>query len=238
MKTICKQVWKLLPTHAEIKVLFHSAYVKVKWSCYRPVVAQRVGIVLLFHDLGTRRGWVVSSMLRLHFTPRKTRYPFYRRLGGPQGRYGLAENLVPTGIRSWTIQPAVSHYTDWATRPTLFYLTLPKWRNSTIFRKDPAFRPCVPVRATCRGDNELSGTGGKIRETPEGTHRKICPCQYVGNKSHTDRPGIEPGPPQWEAGHWSSTVVYKNQFLPPRVNSFHNRARKINTVYVYNRCLS
>ena len=35
----------------------------------------------------------------------KTRYPFYRRLGGPQGRSGRAENLVPTGIRSRTAQP-------------------------------------------------------------------------------------------------------------------------------------
>jgi len=35
----------------------------------------------------------------------KTRYPFYRRLGGPQGRCGWAENLVPTGIRSPTVQP-------------------------------------------------------------------------------------------------------------------------------------
>jgi len=32
--------------------------------------------------------------------PGKTRYPFYRRLGGPQGRSGRAENLFPTGIRS------------------------------------------------------------------------------------------------------------------------------------------
>jgi len=32
--------------------------------------------------------------------PGKTRYPFYRRLGGTQGRSGRAENLVPTGIRS------------------------------------------------------------------------------------------------------------------------------------------
>jgi len=37
--------------------------------------------------------------------PGKTQYPFYRRLGGPQGRSGRAENLVPTGIRSWTVQP-------------------------------------------------------------------------------------------------------------------------------------
>ena len=27
--------------------------------------------------------------------PGKTRYPFYRRLGGPQGRSGRTENLVP-----------------------------------------------------------------------------------------------------------------------------------------------
>jgi len=50
-------------------------------------------------------------------TPEKTGYPFYRRLGGPQGRSGREENLVPTGIRSRTFQPVVSRYTDWATRP-------------------------------------------------------------------------------------------------------------------------
>ena len=51
--------------------------------------------------------------------PGKTQYPFYRRLGGPQGGSGRAENLVPTGIRSWTVQPVVSSSTDWATRPTI-----------------------------------------------------------------------------------------------------------------------
>jgi hypothetical protein len=50
--------------------------------------------------------------------PGKTRYPFYRRLGGPQGRSGRAENLVPTGIRSRTAQPVVSRYTDRATVDT------------------------------------------------------------------------------------------------------------------------
>jgi len=50
--------------------------------------------------------------------PGKTRYPFYRRLGGPQGRSGRAENLVPTGILSRAAQPVVSRYTDRATRPT------------------------------------------------------------------------------------------------------------------------
>jgi len=43
--------------------------------------------------------------------PGKTRYPFYRRLGGPQGWSRRAENLVPTGIRSWTVLPvALSLY--------------------------------------------------------------------------------------------------------------------------------
>jgi len=95
--------------------------VKVKCSRYRPAVAQRVGrgIALLFHDRGTRRGWVVSSTPRPHFIQGKTQYPLYRRLSGLQGRSGRAENLVPTGIRSRTVQPVVSHYTDWASRPTL-----------------------------------------------------------------------------------------------------------------------
>ena len=50
---------------------------KVKGSRYRPRVAQRVGrsIALLFHDCGTRRGWVVSSTPRSHFTPGKDPVP-------------------------------------------------------------------------------------------------------------------------------------------------------------------
>jgi len=36
--------------------------------------------------------------------PGKTRYPFYRRLGGHQGRSERAENLVLTGIRYRTVQ--------------------------------------------------------------------------------------------------------------------------------------
>ena len=42
----------------------------------------------------------------------KIRYQFYRRLVGPQGRAGRAENLVPTWIRSRTVQPVVSRYID------------------------------------------------------------------------------------------------------------------------------
>ena len=53
----------------------------------------------------------------------KTRYPFCRRLGGPQGRSERAENLVPPGFDPRTVQPVASHYTDYATRLTLNPLT-------------------------------------------------------------------------------------------------------------------
>jgi hypothetical protein len=58
--------------------------------------------------------------------PGKTRYPLYRRLGGHQGRSGRAENLVPTGIRSRTVQPVVSPYTNLATRLTIINLLVPE----------------------------------------------------------------------------------------------------------------
>ena len=70
--------------------------------------------------------------------PEKTRYPFYRRLGGPQGRSGRAENLVPTGIRSRTVQPVVSRYTDWATWPTRTYLS--KKSKCRISRKSVGWK--------------------------------------------------------------------------------------------------
>ena len=53
--------------------------------------------------------------------PEKTPYPFYRRLGGPQGRSGRSENLVPTGIRSRTVQSVVSRYTDSANTDIIVY---------------------------------------------------------------------------------------------------------------------
>ena len=77
------------------------------------------GIAVLFHDHGTIRVWVVSSTPRPHFTPGKDTVPILQEAGWPKGRSGRAENLVPTGIRSRTVQPVASRYTDWATRPTV-----------------------------------------------------------------------------------------------------------------------
>ena len=73
-----------------IKVSFGRYFirkVKVKWSRYRPGLAQSVGrgIALLFHDRGTRRGWVVSSTPRPHFTPWKDPVPILQEAGWAPG---------------------------------------------------------------------------------------------------------------------------------------------------------
>jgi len=61
--------------------------VKVKRSRYRPGVAQRVcrGIAVLFHDRGTRRGWVVSSTPRPQFSPGKDSAPILQEAGWAPG---------------------------------------------------------------------------------------------------------------------------------------------------------
>jgi len=61
--------------------------INVKWCRYRPGLVQRVGrgIALLLHDLGTRRGWVVSSMPRPHFTPGKDTVPIVQEAAWAPG---------------------------------------------------------------------------------------------------------------------------------------------------------
>jgi len=69
-----------------------------------------------------------------HTLPRgNTQYPLYRRLGGPQGWSGQAENLIPMGIRSRTVQPIVSRYTDWATRLYIcIYIYVHVWLTACV----------------------------------------------------------------------------------------------------------
>ena len=51
--------------------------------------------------------------------PGKTRYPLYKRLGGPQGRSGQVRKISPPpGLDPRNVQPVASRYNDWATRPT------------------------------------------------------------------------------------------------------------------------
>ena len=57
--------------------------VKVKCSRYGPGVGRC--ITLLFHDRGTRRGWVDSSTPRPHITPGKTPAPILQEVGWAPG---------------------------------------------------------------------------------------------------------------------------------------------------------
>jgi len=59
------------------------------------------GIALLFHDHGTRRGWGVSVMPLLLFTPGKDPVPIVQEAGWAPGPVWTgAENLAPTRIWS------------------------------------------------------------------------------------------------------------------------------------------
>jgi len=66
---------------------------KKKYSRYRPSVTQRVGrgITLLFHDRGTRRGWVVSSTPRTHFTSGKDPGPVWTGGKSRSHRYSISD---------------------------------------------------------------------------------------------------------------------------------------------------
>ena len=47
--------------------------------------------------------------------PGKTRYPLYRRPGGPQSQYGQVRKILPPpGFNTWTVQPVASRYTNYA----------------------------------------------------------------------------------------------------------------------------
>jgi hypothetical protein len=47
--------------------------------------------------------------------PGKTRYPLYRRLGGPQGQSGWVRKISPSpGFDLRNVQPVANRYTDWA----------------------------------------------------------------------------------------------------------------------------
>ena len=99
------QVFCLFGTTTQIK--------KVKWPLYRSGVAQRMGrgIALLFHDCCTRRGWVISSTTRPHFTPSKDTLPILQEAGWATGSVWTGEKsrlhrdsfLDRPALSSWTI---------------------------------------------------------------------------------------------------------------------------------------
>ena len=81
--------------------------------------AQTGGVEIYLHfffDLGAGWGWVVDTLPSGRWaTGKENRYPFYKRLCGPQGRSGRGWKILSSpGFDPWTVQPAMSCNTDYA----------------------------------------------------------------------------------------------------------------------------
>jgi len=144
--------------------------------------------------------------------PGKTRYPLYRRMGGPQGRSGRAENLVPTGIRSRTVQPvAQSLYRLSYSAPRLnqyknkliIYVSFVAIRCAdvtfwiaqySLFWNICNSLTCITVTWTCYNKylttscplTESSGSEGTSTwETPRWIRRYNTPSYFIGRHGFT-----------------------------------------------------
>ena len=102
--------------------------------------------------------------------PGKTRYPLYRRLGGPQGRSGQVQKISPPPrFDPRTVQAVASRYTDWATRPTACKVL----ERITAHR----LRSCVKFR--WHNFNIRSCLGFEGRFTFSGIFKVYCPKRAV-----------------------------------------------------------
>ena len=91
--------------------------------------------------------------------PRKTRYPLYRRLGGPQGRSGRVWKISPPpGFDLRNVQPIASRYTYWAPPNIILWDTIfsfePVWqlhadRNWQAHKGDHSVAQCATDGLLC-----------------------------------------------------------------------------------------
>ena len=123
--------------------------------------------------------------------PRKDPVPIVQRLGGPQGRSGRAENLGPIGIRSRTVQPVVSRYTDWGISHKTFKFwrgrnpQLPtaalegvEWPAARPGRTLPPGKTRYPFYRRLGGPQGRSGTGEKSRPHRDSILDRPARSQY------------------------------------------------------------
>ena len=104
------------------------------------------GIALLFHDRGTRRGWVVSSTPRSQFTPGKDPVPILQEAGwalGPVwtgGRSRPHRDSIPdrparspVAISTELPGPHLWKYTSYITYETTVIAIRNFWMKATIY---------------------------------------------------------------------------------------------------------
>jgi len=102
-------------------------------------------IALLFHDRGTRRGWVVSSKPRPHFTPGKDPVPILQEAGwAPQpvwtgGKSRPQRNSIPN-------RPALSQSLYWLSYPAQTTLSSAEAKERVELYLYSPSGPSWPVR--------------------------------------------------------------------------------------------
>ena len=154
-------------------------------------VAQRVGrgIALLFHDHGTRRGWVVSSTPRPHLTPGKDPVPILKEVEGVSwpvwtgGKSRPHRDSIPD-------RPARSQSLYRLSYPVnVMFCTLTKYQNLFL-----CFCLCVSrTSATCWLLPGMEGEGGCTPRVPSTqitflkTNNLHADLQRDCNLLHTDR---------------------------------------------------
>ena len=116
------------------------------------------GIALLFLDHGIRREWGVSVTYRALFTPGKEPVPIVQEAGWAPGPIWTgAERLTPPGLDPRNVQPVVSRYTDYASRPTFgkikqlnyFYSDIILQSSHFIYKIDKIFVKRVIIIFFC-----------------------------------------------------------------------------------------
>jgi len=85
--------------------------------------------------------WLVNATFRL-FTPgKKTPYPLYRKLGGPQDRAGQVWKIsFPPEFVPRTVQPVACRYTECAVQPT--HVTATYNNPCGLFAVRTIIKPC------------------------------------------------------------------------------------------------
>jgi len=109
---MASRIWRSfsLSDFVQSKVKIKRTLVQALRLCTGPAAHRGSrGIAVLFLDHGTRWGEGSASRPGRSLPPGKTRYPLYRRLGGPQGRSGQVQKISPPpGFDSRTVQPVAS----------------------------------------------------------------------------------------------------------------------------------
>jgi len=102
-------------------------------------------IALLFLDHGIRRGEGSALRPGRSSAPGKTRYPLYRRMGGPQGQSGQVRRILPPpGFDPQTV------------RPVALLTTLPGPLSATVHITYPAW-PARHGAQTCSSNSKQHG---------------------------------------------------------------------------------